>query len=301
MVQFVPAILVAALALALACRLAVGRWRRIRRRPERGCPKCDYDMLGADGLRCPECGYVSPSARWLSRPPVAHRWLIVFPVLVGLGVVALSPIGQTAGLRSALWLFGPDARLDPATGLRIPVTRYTYRGTRYERLAWNRQVAQTYQDWARLAATTDGSLASLESLVPAAIKVQTMYRDQGTTRSTDSWYTRPALLALHRRIESADRGAAVPVGTWAWSTLRYNTGNPWTHPRHRDAPREVMETLAASSQTTTREFVAKEIGTVRDRWAQQLLEQLAEDTDPGVRAIATNTLGWRATFGIGRP
>lgn len=48
-------------------------YRGDRARGRRRCPKCWYDMSGATGLRCPECGHMASHARHLYKPRRRRR------------------------------------------------------------------------------------------------------------------------------------------------------------------------------------------------------------------------------------
>jgi hypothetical protein len=83
----------------LACALlmlgiAVMAWALFwdRARGRRRCPKCQYDMSGIAGLRCPECGREQRSEKKFHRTRRRWRWAAggLVLVLVSLGVGALS-------------------------------------------------------------------------------------------------------------------------------------------------------------------------------------------------------------------
>ncbi len=70
-----------------------------RRRPQRSCPKCWYDMSRTTGLRCPECGKLARSPRQLQRPRVHRlRWTLAAVILLAAAAGSASlPTVRTGG------------------------------------------------------------------------------------------------------------------------------------------------------------------------------------------------------------
>lgn len=70
------------------CGAGLAAWAlladRARGRPR--CPKCWYLMIGATGLRCPECGHVAKSNRAMFRTRRRWRW-----ALLGVGIAIAAP------------------------------------------------------------------------------------------------------------------------------------------------------------------------------------------------------------------
>ncbi len=57
---------------------------------KRRCPKCAYDMTGASGLKCPECGTVAKSEHGLHRS--RRRWRLAILALLMLACASSGPI-----------------------------------------------------------------------------------------------------------------------------------------------------------------------------------------------------------------
>src|SRR5262245_11447223 len=70
-----------------------------RARGRRRCPRCWYDMSGAAGLRCPECGRTVRSERGLARTRRRWRWVVA---ALALGVVAYGT-GSVSAVRKKGW------------------------------------------------------------------------------------------------------------------------------------------------------------------------------------------------------
>lgn len=62
------------------------------------CPKCWYDMQGAESLRCPECGHAAKTDRKLLKTRRRWRWAVLsIIVLIGSSLLHLAPQVRTRG------------------------------------------------------------------------------------------------------------------------------------------------------------------------------------------------------------
>ncbi|MDX9910349.1 MAG: hypothetical protein RBS39_00815 [Phycisphaerales bacterium] len=115
-----------ALWLALsACAFFVVAWRAYPSRGRPRCPKCWYDMSGATGLLCPECGRTAKSPRALHRTRRSGALFVLGVLLAGVaygawatprisrgGVVAIVPTWALI----QWWEHIPDNRFEGGTG-----------------------------------------------------------------------------------------------------------------------------------------------------------------------------------------
>lgn len=155
----------------LTCGIGLSAWALFwdRARGRRRCPRCWYDMAGAEGLRCPECGHVVKRERGLFK--TRRRWgfavLGVLVVLAGYGVSVTPRVrahGWARGVPSAaIVLFAPlpepfrnlgprDPGLLGRINSRLWIDLYSRdrrpRGASGRLALWQRRVVLTRRKWA---------------------------------------------------------------------------------------------------------------------------------------------------------
>ena len=67
-----------------------------RAKGRKRCPKCWYNMQGAEGLRCPECGQTAKGERKLLKTRRHWRWALLAVVLL-LGSFSLEAVPKFQG------------------------------------------------------------------------------------------------------------------------------------------------------------------------------------------------------------
>jgi len=290
--------------LSLWTAAAVWVWRVHRRagqHPGRACPKCGYDLRGRpDSRRCSECGHEAGHESELTTKMrfSGRKVTIGFIVLMAAPLLMLPWTRQLfdswvyyPGLRLVVSMTGPDAVV-PA-GKMLPHPTVTYSGSLYDRLVWDRQFAQAMQAWGDMVVLCDGSAAEIEELAPAAMEIYDLFQYSSKHVNYDNWFSEPQRDKFYDQRNEIDIRSPVPLGSWIFSELQLKTGNPqmawfWTPP-----PREIMETLAESSDPMIRMYVMDRVTVVEFKWAGDILRRFVNDPDDKIAEKAVFMLQFR--------
>ncbi len=293
------------LILALAC--IVAGVARANPRGARRCPRCRFDLSATEESRCPECGHAWRDERELTERPPRRRVQAVGLVLLAASLImhVIAFVGPTHWT-NLLPRFVVQAMLDatvdtppvpPGAALPAPDPTLRAAASRWDRLVWQEQASRAFEAFQAAVEASDGSIASVEALIPAAPEMERLMIDRSGTRWVDAWPARSALEAARAQRAALDTRAAasggLPLGTFLASELQLFPGDAASRPGWIEPPYEIHAALAESADPAARLHAIGRLGHIDHPNIEPLLRRLAEDPDPNVAQLAGQLLDWR--------
>lgn len=283
--------------------LIAGSARR-NRGNRRLCPRCRYDLSATTETPCSECGYSWTNSNELFRrlPRPVHRVSGKIFLASAIAIVLLFPF--YAGrhwsyfvprplLSLALKLSVEEPPMHAGSQLPAPLESLKHSQSRWERLVWEQQAAMAVEQFFDLVEKSTGSIDDIERLVPAAIEAHAIFQQHATTSSEDAWLLSSLVKRVRSRQDELNAKSTLPLGTWAAAELQFFSGDSDRYAEWIPPPIQILELLSHSKEASVRTYTIERVALLNSTRASTILEAMADDPDPVIRAKAAQALEWR--------